>query len=241
MRHSVRRLRSLLHLLTGRPIFEAGHYREADALRLVNLFAHVDLERWRGYRVLEVGAGLGNIGQVFRHLGFDVTSSDGRPQHVARMQERGIPARVLDLDGTGVDELGDFEIILAFGVLYHLEEPERFLLGCGKRARVLLLESAVLDHPEAVVRPVSEARGLRGQDQALRGRGCRPSPAWVEATCRAAGFDDVRDISNPVANWSIGRFDWEVRGDGTWRREGSNHRKMWVCEKRSASQPSVGG
>jgi hypothetical protein len=53
----------------------------------------------------------------------------------------------------------------------------------------------------------------------------------VEQTCRAAGFDTVCDVSSSLANWTIGSFDWEPRNDGTWRRNGVNFRKMWVCEK----------
>ena len=55
--------------------------------------------------------------------------------------------------------------------------------------------------------------------------------AVKERTCRAAGFVDVRDISSPLANWRIGKFDWEPRGTGEWRRGGVNFRRMWICER----------
>lgn len=224
-------LRVLAGHLVGRPVFESRHYRESELARLANLFAHADLERWKGLRVLEVGAGLGRFGDAFEQLGFDVTSTDGRREYVERMRARGRKAFVLDLDAASLDELDDFDLILAFGVLYHLADPERFLTHCGRRASVLLLETAVLDSPEPVCPRVREARGWRGRDQALDGVGCRPSPGWVERTCRAAGFVDVRDISNPLANWRIGKFDWEPRGTGEWRRGGVNLRRMWICER----------
>jgi hypothetical protein len=185
-------------------------------------------------RMLEVGAGLGHLGDAFAQLGFDVTSTDGRQEHVDEMKARGRKAFVLDLDSTGVDEAGDFEIILAFGVLYHLARPEQFLLSCGKRAKILLLESAVVDDTEPVVHWVDEAGGWRGKDQALGGRGCRPSPAWVEQVCREAGFTSTRDISSPIGNWVIGAFDWEPTGNGEWRRGNVNLRKMWICEREPA-------
>lgn len=223
--------RILVERLSGKTVFEAFHYRESNLTRLVNLFAHSDVERWRGMRVLEVGAGLGRLGDAFATLGFDVTSTDGRTKQVETMKARGRQSFVLDLDRTGVDEAGDFELILAFGVLYHLARPEEFLQSCGKAAKVLLLETAVCDRRDPVVEWVSEAGGWRGTDQALRGQGCRPSPAWVEATCRAAGFDVVRDISSPLGDWSSGTYGWEPRDDGEWRRDGVNLRKMWVCER----------
>jgi len=223
--------RILLERLSGKSIFEASHYRESNLTRLVNLFAHADVERWRGMKILEGGAGLGHLGDAFAELGFDVTSTDGRQEHVEAMRARGRESFVLDLDRTGVNEAGDFELILAFGVLYHLAHPEEFLQSCGKAAKVLLLETAVCDRRGPVVDWVTESGGWRGQDQAVSGRGCRPSPSWVETSCREAGFDVVRDISSPLGDWSSGTFGWEARDTGEWRRDGVNLRKMWVCER----------
>jgi SAM-dependent methyltransferase len=221
----------LAERLSGKSIFEARYYRESQLTRLANLFAHVDVERWRGMKVLEVGGGLGHLGDAFVHLGFDVTSTDGRPEHVEAMKARGRQAFVLDLDTTGIDEVGDFDLVLAFGVLYHLAQPEQFLRSCGKAAQVLLLETAVCDATDSVIHWVQEAGGWRGKDQALSGQGCRPSPAWVEEVCHDAGFLSVRDISSPLGNWVVGAFDWEPKDTGEWRRDGINLRKMWVCEK----------
>jgi SAM-dependent methyltransferase len=225
------RARVLLERLSGRSIFEASYYRESELTRLLNLFAQVDVEKWRGMRVLEVGAGLGHLGDAFADLGFDVTSTDGRPEHVEAMTARGRRSFVLDLDRGGVDEAGDFDLVLAFGVLYHLTRPDDFIRSCAQHADVLLLETAVVDRSEPVVEWVTESGGWRGKDQALSGRACRPSASWVERSCQEAGFDTVRDISNPVGNWIIGVFDWEPLNNGEWRRNGMNLRKMWVCEK----------
>jgi hypothetical protein len=232
MRASLSRLGSAIERLSGKSLFESGNYREAQLSRLVNLFAHIDIERYRGMTVLEVGAGLGHIGDVFSKLGFDVTSTDGRPEHVEGMKARGRKAFVLDLDGGDVErELANYDLIISFGVLYHLAHPEPFLASCGKQARAMFLETGVCDATRPVVNYISEAQGWRGTDQALEGTGCRPSPAWVEEKCHDAGFGTVRDISNGIGNWAIGSFDWEPRDTGEWRRDGVNLRKMWVCEK----------
>jgi SAM-dependent methyltransferase len=238
---SLRRLpfsaKVLVERLSGRSIFEAGYYRESQLTRLLNLFAHIDVERLRGMRMLEVGAGLGHLGDAFTQLGFDVTSTDGRPEHVESMKQRGRQAFVLDLDKEtdlqriGADEKGPFDMVLSFGVLYHLARPEEFLHSCGEQTNILFLETAVSDHFDPVIDWVTERRGWRGQDQAMAGRACRPSPAWVEKRCRESGFTVVRDISTSLANWTIGSFDWQPRDDGTWRRDGINLRKMWICEK----------
>jgi hypothetical protein len=232
VRASLSRLGSAIERLSGKSVFESGNYRESQLSRLANLFAHVDMEQYRGMSMLEVGAGLGHIGDAFAQLGFNVTSTDGRPEHVASMKARGREAFVLDLDGPNVEqEVANYDVIISFGVLYHLAHPERFLQSCGKGAHALFLETAVCDAAAPVINYVTEARGWRGTDQALEGTGCRPSPAWVEGQCREAGFTTIRDISSGVGNWAIGRLDWDVRDTGEWRRDGINLRKMWVCEK----------
>jgi SAM-dependent methyltransferase len=222
--------RVLTERLLGRSVFEASYYRESQYTRLMNLFAHVDLDHWKGKRVLEVGAGLGQLGEAFRQVGFDVRSTDGRPEHVKAMKARGLDAAVLDLNAATADDFRGFDIVLAFGVLYHLDQPDRFLHACGEASSILLLESAVCDEVGPVVKWVEEAQGRRGTDQALRGRGCRPSPSWVEQTCASAGFATIRDISSALGNWEIGSFNWTPTGDGESRRDGVNFRKMWVCE-----------
>ena len=225
------RLVSLGERVAGRSVFESANYREAQLTRLVNLFSHVDLDRWRGQRILEVGAGLGHIGDFFAQLGFAVTSTDGRPEHVAAMRDRGRDAFVLDLDQVTSDDLTGYDIVLSFGVLYHLERPAEFLAACGAAVNTLFLETAVCDATAPVIQWVSEATGWRGADQALRGRACRPSPSWVVEQCHAAGYDRVRDISNAVGDWSIGRLGWDLEDTGEARRDGLNLRKMWVCER----------
>lgn len=234
MKRALLTLKLLVSRLAGRSVFESSYYRESELTRLANLFAHVDLNRWKAMRVLEVGAGSGRIGDAFADLGFDVTSTDGRPEHVERIRVRGRKAKVLDLESIEAKDLAGFDLVIAFGVLYHLADPERFLNACGEVPRVLLLETVVCDRRDPVLYRVKEAGGWRGEDQALERVGCRPSPAWVEKACREAGFETVRDISSPVANWVIGRFDWTFADTGEWKRDGVNLRKMWVLEREPA-------
>lgn len=238
MRRLLFKLKHVAALLAGRPVFRLPYYRESELSRLANLFAHVDVEEWSGKRILEVGAGLGHLGDAFEYLGFDVTSTDGRPEHVEQMKARGRRAFLLDLDSDRVGKLDEeYDLVLAFGVLYHLREPEQFLFACGKMCKILLLESAVSSAEEPLLSKVPEiAHGWRGQDQALHAVGCRPSVAWVETTCRRAGFDRIRDISNPLGDWQIGTYDWQPGEQVKLRAGAKNLRRMWVMERASGGQ-----
>ena len=222
--------------LSGRLVFDLPHYRESELSRLANMFAHLDVQSMAGARILEVGAGLGRLGDAFRTLGFDVTSSDARQEYVDRMRGRGCRAVLLDLDRDDLRSAGEFDVILAFGVLYHLSEPERFLHNCAATAKTLLLESCVSDNADAVCPFIDERTGWMGQDQAANRRGCRPSPSWVETTCRDAGYAQVNDVSTAIANWRFGIFDWDIQGTGQWARGAANLRKMWICRATPAGE-----
>lgn len=226
----ITKTKTAIEFLSKKYIFDMNHYREAELSRLMNLFAHIDLEQWKGMRILEVGAGIGHIGSVFINLGFDVTSTDGRIEYVEHMKREGRKAFLLDLDKTGIDEVGDYDIILSFGVLYHLTNPEKHLLSCHN-AKILVLETSVCDSDQSLVNPIREGKGIRGRDQALNEFGCRPSPVWIENKCHEAGFLKIRDISNPNANWVKGIFDWKPINNGAWKIGEVNYRKMWICEK----------
>ena len=132
--------------LSGKSIFEATYYRESQLTRLVNLFAHVDIERWRlGMKVLEVGAGLGHLGDAFADLGFDVTSTTADPNTFKPC----VPGDASRLSSTLTNSttLASTEStpstwcsVLAFCTIWHIP---KFLEWCGRDVKILLLETAV--------------------------------------------------------------------------------------------------
>ena len=229
-------LKNLIGLLRGKPIFDLSYYREAELSRLMNLFAHIDLDNYQGMKVLEVGAGIGHIGDIFRSLGFDVTSSDGRKEYVQKMIDNGRKAVVIDLDAIDDKDLEGYDLVISFGVLYHLSKPEHFLKTCAKNVKVLFLETSVSDSEEPMIEYITEKTGWFGQDQALNTVGCRPSPSWIEQKCKEGGFSNIRDVSNQIANWQKAIFDWEAKNSKKWKMNGVNYRKMWVIEKTDNQQ-----
>jgi cyclopropane fatty-acyl-phospholipid synthase-like methyltransferase len=227
----LKNIKPLVRYLFGESIFTVGYYREAELTRLLNMFAHVNIQEWKNYKILETGAGHGAMGKTLLDLGFNVTSTDGRPEFVEVMKRQGRKAEVLDVNRQEITEVGNFDIILSFGLLYHINNPEYFINNCAKNCKVMVLETVVCDKKEPVLNSVEEAGGWRGKDQALDKKGCRPSPAWIEETARKAGFTLIRDISSSVGNWDNGKFDWEPKNNGEWKRNGYTLRKMWVFEK----------
>jgi len=217
-------------------MFDNALYRSARESRLGNLFRHLDVAALNQKRLLEVGCGTGEIGQAFVEAGASVVSIDARAEYIAEIEQRfpGRPAYVVDLEQWDPAAVGQFDAIVCFGLLYHLAEPLRFLTACSVVAGEIYLETVVSDSIEPVCPVVLE----EGPDQAWSGRGCRPSPAWLNQTLVDLGFD-VEDISSGTANWggqvpSI--FDWTPCNDGQWQRDGALLRKMLICTRKQVGR-----
>jgi SAM-dependent methyltransferase len=212
-------------------IFDYPVYRLARESRLRNLFHHLDSRTLAPKRILEVGCGTGELGQAFADLGCQVVSVDARVEYIEETRRRfpGRSAYVMDLEHWDPSPLGTFDALLCFGLLYHLSSPGEFLSACARAAPELYLETIVTDSAEPVCPLVAE----EGPDQAWSGSGCRPSPAWLNQTLSALGFN-VRDISAAEANWgetAPSVYDWTPRNDGRSERDGAILRKMLLCTR----------
>ncbi|MDR7586575.1 MAG: class I SAM-dependent methyltransferase [Armatimonadota bacterium] len=183
----------------------------------------------RGKTLLDVGSGVGHLAAVLREMGALVTCVDAREENVTRLRELypGLQARVFDLETQNLEELGKYDVVFAYGVLYHLENPMRALRQFASVCReMLLLETVVVDHELPVVRLVEETAAL---NQALRGVGSRPSPSYVVLGLRSAGFRYVYVPRVPPSHRDF-RFRW--RGDLRDSRGGHLLRCVFVASRR---------
>jgi SAM-dependent methyltransferase len=133
----------------------------------------------KGKSVLEVGAGIGLHTPFFLERGCTVTVTDGRAENVAEIARRhpGVKTAIVDLEVDRPIELGRFDVIYCYGLLYHLSNPQRAL---ARLADVcdgqLLLETAVSPgtHDELLL-----VRDPDAFNQAISGIGCRPTRLWI--------------------------------------------------------------
>ena len=215
--------------------FESEAHVASREDRLAVLFSAVKPEAFAGKTVLEVGGGHGHLGAELERLGATVTSLDGRAENIRQLKKKfpNMSGYVCDVGSPELEKYAPVDIILAFGILYHLPRPDEFLERCARMSDILLLEGAVSDLAQQQVVWVKE-RGF--YDQSIDGIGCRPSPTWVEEQLRSAGYNQVIDLSPAGGNRDgVGRsgvFYWEPTGSGTGTRYGDlGLRKMWVATK----------
>jgi tRNA (mo5U34)-methyltransferase len=171
-----------------------------------------------GKRVLDIGAWDGWFSFEMERRGAEVVALDCVPFDTF-LEARGllgskVEYRILDVDEISPAALGTFDIVLFFGVLYHLRHP---LLGLEKVLSVTrdtaLVESFVAAADPAVRHRAClefyETTELGGQLDNWYG----PTPECLLALCRSAGFAQV-----------------------TWAGE-RNQRASVVCRRRWPAPP----
>jgi hypothetical protein len=132
-------------------------------------------------RVLEVGSGPGDHTGFYLERGCSVVATDARDECVQELKDRypQVEVRRVDMNHPeALAELGSFDIVHCYGLLYHLEFPEPAIAAMsGVCGNLLLLETCVSPGPGSSINPVTEV--LEDYTQAQSGRACRPTRAWV--------------------------------------------------------------
>jgi tRNA (mo5U34)-methyltransferase len=160
----------------------------------------------RGKRVLDVGAWDGWFSFECERRGAEVVAVDCVALDTFNEAKELIGSKVeyltLDVNELSARRLGTFDIVLFFGVLYHLRHP---LLGLEKAVELstdlTLIESFVIQAENRQIPAVMEfyeRAELGGQVD----NWCGPSPECLVSMCRSAGFAQVelKDITNQRAS-----------------------------------------
>lgn len=95
---------------------------------------------------LDAGCGLGLFSAALREHGLQVTAFDGRLENVteARRRHPKLVFEVHDVEDSSLPELGQFDLVLCFGLLYHLENPFRAIRNLASMTgKILLMESVI--------------------------------------------------------------------------------------------------
>ena len=132
-----------------------------------------------GKRVLELGAGIGDHTQFWLDRGCEIVVTEPRAENLEALRERfpRLDIRALDLDHDDLP-VDKFDIVYAFGVLQHLQDPARAIAIIAHACTdIALIETCVSFGDAAEMNAVSEPPG--DPTQAVSGTGCRPTRRWV--------------------------------------------------------------
>jgi len=191
---------------SGLEIFEEKRATDINQARMMHLLSlQIPL---KGRSVLDVGCGVGHLGQFLSEQGSNVVGVDGREENIVSLRSRypNLTAHVLDIDIEPLSQLGMFDIVFCYGLLYHLENPLAALRNITASCRnILLLETLICDHNLPVLHLIDEPLT---PNQALRGLGCRPSPSYVAMALNRVGFPFVYAPKIPPEHRDF-RFEWK--------------------------------
>lgn len=185
-------------------------YWESDNLkkfcenRINHLFKFIDKTSLKNKKVLELGCGWGYIGELLEKEGAIVTSVDARSEYINVIKNK-YPHRrryVVNVDYIIDDPLyslleNRFDIVVCFGLLYHVENPINLLRLCTRLAPMTYLETATSDN-------TSEVLALNNKDAALNqsmtGLGFYPSESFIKNIASYLNCD-IQNISEGI-DWS---------------------------------------
>jgi hypothetical protein len=183
-------------------------------------------EFFKGKKILELGSFNGYLGNYFAEvLESDVTSVEGRFENYL-MMKNDYPLLKVEHYNLDTSEwiFGKYDIIINFGLYYHLEKyHKQHLINCIENCQLMFFETVTYDSFEPEIFFKFES----GIDQSLTSRGGAPSTSYVENilkenNCKFSKYCDSK------LNGGVHYYDWEDRNS---KIANSYNRRFWVVEK----------
>ena len=208
--------------------FFQQHYNDWRTSRLNGIKKYLIHDYLLNKTLFEIGSGKGEIGNSFSKMGAIVTCSDARQEYVDFINQTYTNLKAITFDANH-NIIGDkFDIILHWGVLYHIAEIETHLKNVSECCNVLFLETEVCNSNDGDTILYTNEEGY---DQAFNNIGCRPSPTYVEKLLIKYEFK-YQMIVDDILNSGFHIYDWNVTNTNDWKH---GLRRYWICWKNVSS------
>lgn len=206
-----------------------NHYISWRKSRMDGICKYTDDSFFPGKTLFEVGAGHGHNGHMFHEKGCIVTCTDARSEHVVsgKLLHPHLDFYLFDCEK---DVPTKHDILLHWGVLYHLQNVDDHFAKIANSCDYLFLETEVCDSNDDLVLTVHEHNGY---DQSYSTLGSRPSQLRVESLLRAHGFS-YQLILDPILNSDFHKYDWKIENSNTWKH---GLRRFWIAWKHGMQSP----
>jgi hypothetical protein len=201
-----------------------GHYDSWNISRMNGIKKYISPKFFAGKSLLELGCGHGHIGNNFHQLGANVTSSDARVEHLNKVNKIYPHLKTIVIDADKDLNINKYDIIVHWGLLYHLKNIEEHIKQISTKCNVLLIETEVSDSDDTDFYIETQENGY---DQAFNKIGIRPSPTYVEKLLINNGFN-IKIINDPILNADFHKYDWKITNTQEYRH---GMRRFWICWK----------
>jgi SAM-dependent methyltransferase len=189
---------SMTLIAQPKSIFDQAHYvRHIEARGKLIRRLVPELKRTMPLTTaLDAGCGLGFFANLLRENALEVHAFDGRENNVEESRKRypQITFSQGDIEDKSILQLKIADLVLCFGLLYHLENPLRAIRNLrALTGKILLLETMCL--------PISEPRALLlverdADDQSLTDLAFYPSEGCIVKMLYHAGFEEVYRVAS---------------------------------------------
>ncbi len=144
---------------------------------------------------LDAGCGIGFFAQMLADMGLRVRGFDGRLDNVIEARQRfpEIPFHQGDVESADIANFGSFDLVLCFGLLYHLENPMRAIRNLrGLTEKALFIESMCVPGDRSRMQMREEPSF---DDQSLTDVAFYPSEMCLVKMLYRAGFANVYQLT----------------------------------------------
>lgn len=141
---------------------------------------------WKGKSILELGAGIGDYTQWLMGQGASVIAVEARIENIAVFLDRvpNVPVARMNLDSPNGALSGmHFDVVMGYGLLYHLQDPRVVLKWVSERCGMAIFETQVSWGTKSQLNPINE--DTSNPTAAFGGVGCRPTRQWVWEALKA--------------------------------------------------------
>lgn len=200
-----------------------NNWVEKRVKKLVELLG----ESWfNGKHVLDTGCGHGNNGKALQLLGAQVTFTDARQAYVDELVKDGMDAFVMDNDKEWTVS-GPFDLIIHWGLLYHLDNWKQDLRCAVERSPLICLESTIAVSPDPTYeeKPLEPRSG--GNDHAFNGVGSIMTAEHLENYVTELGCSFIR-YDLPELDSVPHCYSWADVGNTGYVY---GHRRFWIIRK----------
>jgi hypothetical protein len=201
-----------------------GYNNRWQEARIEFILSKYDESFFSGKRILELAPFNGRIGGHFSSLGAEVEFIEGRESHVEYLKLKYPRLRSTHATLDTPDwQWGQWDIIINFGLFYHLEHNHKqHLKNCIDNCNLMFFESVIFDSDE----PSLYFRKEQGADQSLTDRAGTPSTSYVENIFKEKNVKYTK-YSDSSLNGEIHRYDWP---DSNTRQYADYTRRFWIVE-----------